>query len=92
MPLYNQLALLDQVIRDRHLDISIPTAGQFLVMIDNEENAVQPQPNLIPTGEAENVAALLTLRIVLYAAMLSRCSDTSFMYEPGFRDSIVKIL
>jgi hypothetical protein len=90
--IFSQLAILDQDIRHQYLNIALQTAGQLLVIIDSEEHAVRPQLNLILPGEIETVAALLTLRIVLYAAILSRCPDTSFRFDPGFRDSIVKIL
>ena len=90
--LHNQLALVDQLLGYYPCQTTTSKSLCLLKEIETVSQGLQCQPVMVQPGETSQVASMLILRMVIFAALLDLCADTGFLLNGEFKDSIVKML
>jgi hypothetical protein len=90
--LHNQLALVDQLLGYYPCQTTTSKSLYLLKEIETVSQGLQCQPVMVQPGEASQVASMLILRMVIFAALLDLCADTGFLLNGEFKGSIVKML
>ena len=89
---HNQLAIVDVCLGCYPRQLTTSTSLYLLKEIETVSQGLQCQPVMVQPGEASQVASMLILRMVIFAALLDLCADTGFLLNGEFKDSIVKML